>query len=188
MLRFFQDSFIFVEATSSHFFRVTISTQQFLSQNINFFTTAAFFEGASFSEQSFFRSYFFRIAFFRAKILQSSHSLRIGSYLGPLLFGTSIFLAEEQFRIKASTEELLFQSRYFSIASTFSRKLLFGKSQYFRKAYSVLLFLESYLFRVAMFSKDVAFYSIIFRRAVFLQHTVSQLRFFSTAALLICQY
>ena len=64
MLRFFQDSFIFVEATSSHFFRVTISTQQFLSQNINFFTTAAFFEGASFSEQSFFRSYFFRIASF----------------------------------------------------------------------------------------------------------------------------
>ena len=39
-----------------------------------------------------------------------------------------MFLAEELLRIKIFTEELLFQSRYFSTASTFSGKLHFGKS------------------------------------------------------------
>ena len=62
MLPLFQDNFILGEATSSHFFRVTTSTQQLLFRCSYFFRTAAF---SPFSEQSLFRrSYFFRTASF----------------------------------------------------------------------------------------------------------------------------
>ena len=62
MLPLFQDNFILREATSSHFFRVTTSTQQLLFRCSYFFRTAAF---SPFSEQSLFRrSYFFRTASF----------------------------------------------------------------------------------------------------------------------------
>ena len=134
MLRLFRDSFIFGEATSSHFFRVTASTQQLLSRSSYFFRTAAFLRIFFFRTVTFSLLFFQNSIFFREKLLQSSQFLRIGSYLGHLLFGTAIFLAEELFRIKISTEELLFQSRYFCTAPTLSGKLHFGKSLYFRKA------------------------------------------------------
>ena len=126
MLPLFQDSFILGEATSSHFFRVTTSTQQSLFRSSYFFRTAAFFSffrTVTFSQELFSQKSFF----FRAKLLQSSHFFRIGSSLQQLLFVTAIFL-EELFRIKISKKELLFQSRYFCTASTFSEKLHFGKS------------------------------------------------------------
>ena len=126
MLPPFQDNFILGEATSSHFFRVTTSTQQSLFRSSYFFRTAAFFSffrTVTFSQELFSQKSFF----FRAKLLQSSHFFRIGSSLQQLLFGTAIFL-EELFRIKISKKELLFQSRYFCTASTFSEKLHFGKS------------------------------------------------------------
>ena len=92
------------------FFRVVISSKQLL------------FWGAPFSEQSQ------NIYFYRVKLLQGSHFLRKGSCLGQLLSGTATFLPEELFRIKISTVELLFWSRYFCTASTFSEELHFGKS------------------------------------------------------------
>ena len=126
MLPLFQDNFILVEATSSHFFRVTTSTQQLLFRGSYFFRTAAvfsFFRTVTFSQELFFQNSFF----FGAKILQSSHFLRIGGSLQQLLFGTAIF-SEELFRIKISKKKLLFQSRYFCTASTFSEKLYFGEN------------------------------------------------------------
>ena len=117
MLPLFQDNFILGEATSSHFFRVTTSTQQLLFRGSYFFRTAAvfsFFRTVTFSQELFFQNSFF----FGAKILQSSHFLKTGSSLWQLFFGT-----EELFRIKISKKELLFQSRYFCTASTFSEKL-----------------------------------------------------------------
>ena len=126
MLPLFQDNFILVEATSSLFFRVTTSTQQLLFWGSYFFRIAAvfsFFRTVTFSQELFFQNSFF----FGAKILQSSHFLRIGGSLQQLLFGTAIF-SEELFRIKISKKELLFQSRYFCTASTFSEKLYFGKN------------------------------------------------------------
>ena len=130
MLRIFQDSFICEKATSSHFFRVTAPTQQLLFQSRYFFRASASFEELLFQNSHFFRtSYFFQNSYFsRAKLLPSSHVLRIGSSLGQLHFGTATFFVEEFFRIKISTEELLFPSRCFWIASTFSEKLHFGKS------------------------------------------------------------
>ena len=83
----------------------------------------SFFRTVTFSQELFFQNSFF----FGAKILQSSHFLRIGSSLRHLLFGNTI-LSEELFRIKISKKELLFQSRYFCTASTFSEKLYFGKN------------------------------------------------------------
>ena len=58
MLQLFQNSFIYGEATSSHFFRVTTSTQQLL------FRSSYFFRAAAFLRNSFFRT----ITFFEAVI------------------------------------------------------------------------------------------------------------------------
>ena len=124
MFRVFQNNFIFGGATSLHFFRVTTSTKQLHFRSSYFFKAAAFFSffrTVTFSQQLFFQNSFF----FRAKILQSSHFLRIRSPLCQLLFGTAVF---SLFSIKISKKELLFQSRYFWTVSTFSKELHFGKS------------------------------------------------------------
>ena len=68
-------------------------------------------------EQTLFRStYFFKI-FIKAKLPPSSHFLTTESSLWKWLFGTSTFFAEEFFKIKIPTEELLFRSRYFCTIS-----------------------------------------------------------------------
>ena len=126
MLPHFQGNSIWVQATSSHFFKVISLTQQFLFRSSNFFRTAAFFSffrTVTFSQELFFQNSFF----FGAKLLQSRHFLRIGNSLRQLLFGITIF-PEELLRIKISKKELLFQSRNFCTVSTFSEKLHFGKS------------------------------------------------------------
>ena len=128
ILWIFQDSFIFGEAATSHFFRVTTVTQHLLFRSSSFFWAAVFFEELLF-QKSLFRNGHFS----RAKLLPSSHFLRMWSYFGKLLLGTATFLAKELFRIKVSTDELLFQSRYFCIASTFSEKLHFGKVNFSEK-------------------------------------------------------
>ena len=112
------------------------------------------------------------------KLLPSSHFLRIGSFLRQLLFGTPNFLLEELFKIKVFTEKLLFQSRYFCAPSpyphhrgTFWKMLIFHKSIILQH----LLFLESYFFIVATFSKDLTFHSSYFsRKASSSQHTFSE--------------
>ena len=126
MLPLFQDNFVLVEATSSPFFRVTTSTQQLIFRGRCFFRTAAvfsFFRTFTFSQELFFQ----KSLLFGAKTLQSSHFLRIGSSLRQLLFGIAIF-SQELFRIKLCKKELLFQSRYFCTASTFSKRVRFGKN------------------------------------------------------------
>ena len=58
-LRLFQENFILVKATSSHFFRVTTLTQQLLFRDSCFFPlfqNSHFFAGVIFSEQLLFRS------------------------------------------------------------------------------------------------------------------------------------
>ena len=71
----FQNSFIFGEASSSHFFRATTSAQQLLFRSSYFFRTAAFFEELLFLEQSFIRSsYFFRVAYFSENLYLTAPS------------------------------------------------------------------------------------------------------------------
>ena len=99
----------------------------------------------------FQKSYFFRVKFLPSGhfLRISRHFLRIESSLGQFLFGTATFLVEDLFRIKISTEKLLFWSRYFCIASSFSEGQHFGKSQFFGKA----IFCLTYLFWGATFQK-----------------------------------
>ena len=82
-----------------------------------------------FSEQSFFISvsYFSEYLIFQSETYTEQPILRIGSSLGQLTDVTATFLEEELFRIKISTEELLFWSRYCYTISNFSGKLHFGK-------------------------------------------------------------
>ena len=89
MLSLFQDNFILREATSSHFFRVTTSTQQLLFRDSYFFRTAAFFP--FFRTVTFLQELFFQNSLiFGVKLLQSKRFLRIRSSLRQLLFGTDI--------------------------------------------------------------------------------------------------
>ena len=76
MLRIFQNSFIFGEATYSHFFWVTNSTQQLLFQSSCFFWGAPFSEQSLFSKQLSFQNSYFS----RAKLLPSRHFLRRKSF------------------------------------------------------------------------------------------------------------
>ena len=180
MLRLFQDNFIFGEATSSHFFWVTTLTQvtfseQLFFQNSYFFSS--FFRTVTFSQQLFFQNSFF----FRAKILQNSHFLRIRSSLWQLLSATAIF---SLFSIKISKKELLllFQSRYFCTVSTFSEKVYsvlptFSGELPFWSGY---FFKRRYLLKQLLFQRSYIFITNFFRRV-----TLSQLRFFSTAALFV---
>ena len=172
MLPFFQGNFILVEATSSRFFRVTTSAQQLLFRGSYIFRTASFFSffiTVTFLQELFFQNSFF----FGAKILQSSHFLRIGGSLQQSLFGTAMF-SEKLFRIKISKKELLFQSRYFCTGyQPFQKSHALEKTDFSENQFPhYVLFLESCLFRATTFSKDAIFYSsYFFRRAAFLQHT-----------------
>ena len=110
--------------------------------------------------------------------------MRIGGSLQQLLFGTAIF-SEELFRIKISKKELLFQSRYFCTVSTFSEKLRFGKSLFFRKVifriayfFSRDAFLERLLFQkmvpsiAATFLEELLFYNIPFQKSYYFTATL----------------
>ena len=177
----FQDNFILVEATSSHFLRVTTSTQQLLFWCSYFLRTAdvfCFFRTVTLQEL-FFQSSFF----FGAKILQTSHFVRIGSSLRQLLYWTAIFL-EELFRIKVSKKELPFQSIYFCRASAFSEKLHFRKTDFSENQFRInyffwrAVFLEQLLFQktlpstAATFSEELLSYNILFQESYYFTATV----------------
>ena len=123
----FSGQLYFWRSSSSHVFRITISTQQLIFRSRYFFRAAAFFEELLFQYCYLFAAVNFSESnFFRAKLLLSSHFLRIEDSLGQLLFGTGTFLAEDFFRINISTECHPFEAG--CTASTFSEEHDFGKS------------------------------------------------------------
>ena len=111
--------------------------------------------------QSLFQNSFF----FRAKLLQSSLFLRIGSYLGQLLFETAIFWWKNCLEKKISTEELLFKSRYFCTSSTFLGKLHLEKADNTETQYSYFFWKAAFLER-PLFQKTLP-YKILFQRSYF---------------------
>ena len=129
----------------------------------------SFFRTITSSQQLFFQNSYF----FRAKLLRSSHYLRIRRSLGQFLFGTATFLEEELLRMKMSVEDLLFQSRFFCTESQVFL-LHFGKRRIFQKSNipHYLFFLERHLFRAAIAEKVY-----FFKRCYLLQ----QLPFFRSA-------
>ena len=193
MLQLFQDNFISREATSRQFFRVTTSTQQILYRSSFFFRAST-----SFSEQPLLSSnhFFQNNYFFRVELLLSSHSLRIGRSFRQVLFGTATFLGVEMFRIKISTEELLFRNQVLLHSINFFQRAAFWKKANFsEKQYSTLFtfsgelsFQSGYFFkkRYLLFQlpsqKSYFFTTYFFRRV-----TVSQLPFLSTTTVPIYQ-
>ena len=123
----------------SYFF--TLFQSNYFGTTVTFFgqhRTAAvfsFFRTVTFSQELFFQNSFF----FGAKILQSSHFLRIGSSLRQLLFGTrTAFFSEELFRIKLYKKSYFFKAGTSAQHQSFSEKLRFGKNWFFRKSVSTL--------------------------------------------------
>ena len=97
MLQLFQNSFIFGEATYSHFFRVTTSTQQLLFRSSYFFRAAAFFEELLFQNCHFSRrNYFFRTAtfseqnFYRAVTFWERKFFKAVTFRNSYLFGGGV--------------------------------------------------------------------------------------------------
>ena len=142
MLHHFQDSFIYGEPSFSYFFRVITSTQQLPFQRSCFFRASAFLTSSFFrtvrsSQQLFFQNSYF----FTAKVLPNSHHLRKGCSSGYLLFRTATIFVKELFRIKISTEELLYGK------NEFFRKAIFRITNFFWRATLLerLLFQKNYL-------------------------------------------
>ena len=183
MVPLFQDNFILVEATSSGFFRVTTWTQQLLFRGSYFFRTSAvfsFFRTVTFSQELFFQNSFF----FGAKILQSSHFLRIGGSLQQLLCGTAIF-SEELFRIKISKKRATFSKQVLLHSINLFRKAILWKKLIFQKInfrityfFWRAVFLEQLLFQktlpsiAATFSEELLFYNILFQKSYYFTATV----------------
>ena len=95
----------------------TLFTQQLLFRSNYFFWAAVFLEELRFRNCIFLVAVIFsECLLFKAKLLPSSHLLRIGYLLGQLLFGRATFLPDKLFRINISAEEILFRSKYFCTA------------------------------------------------------------------------
>ena len=111
MLRRFQESFIFVKASFSQYFSATISTLQLC------LGAAISSEQLRFCRTTSYRRWNYVVCLQRA-----------------VTFWSSCFLAEELFRIKICTEELLCRSKYFCTASTFAEELQSAKIEFFIEA------------------------------------------------------
>ena len=162
----FGTSYFFTLFLSTYFdTTVTFSGYLFL-QNSCCFVLFHLFRTVTFSQDLFFQNSFF----FGAKILQSSHFLRIQSSLQQLLFGTAF--SEELFRIKISKKRATFSKQVLLHSINLLRKATFWKKLIFQH---YILFLESCLFRATTFSKEATFYSsYLFSRATFLQKSFSE--------------
>ena len=169
MLRLFQDSFIFEEATSSYFFRVITLTQQLLFRSSYFFRSSTFFDELLFQNSHFFAGVIFsEQLLFQSETpteppLENRKFFRVVTFWNSYLSGGGI---QKRYFFEAGTQHQMFQKSYIS-----------KKNEFFRKAISRIIhfFLESYLFRPATFSKDVIFSSsYLFRRDMFLQHAFSE--------------
>ena len=185
-----QDSFIFGEATSTHFFQVTISTQQLFSNcfwSSFFFRAVAFFWGATFSEQALFCiSYFFRIATFQSKrsteqaLLENRNFFRTVTFRNSYLFGGEFVKNKDIYRSATFSKQVLPHTINFSWRATFWKKVIFQKSN----IPHYLLLAESYLFRVANFSKDTTFYSSYLFRKATIYNILFQKSYYFTATLI----
>ena len=115
---------------------------------------------------------------FGAKFLPLTYFLeQVVVLSGRQFFRTATFSEDKLTRMKTSTEELLFRSRYFSThhqtfqnsdtfnKATSSKDGLFQKNYFFTEARTQhLLFQENFFLRAATFSKQLLFYNIIFQK------------------------
>ena len=177
----FQD-LIFGEATYFHFFRVTCSTQhnrycfgEAISSEQLLFLRSSVFRTVTFSQQLFFQNTTFSERnVYRAVTSWEQEVFRAVTCRNSDFFGGRIVQNEDIQRRAPFSKQVILRSIRFFRRVTFSKKLFFQN----RNIPHYLRFLESYLFRVATFSKDVraataasCYSSYLFRRTTFSQHT-----------------
>ena len=190
---FFQDNLIFGEATSSHFFRVTTSTN-------------SYFFGATISSEQllFLRSYFSRtipslrqLLFSEQLPFQSKTSTEQPVLENNQFFRTvtlcrnSYFFMKELvqnkdiYRIVTFLKQILLHSNDFFRTDIFSTKVLFQKRYFFTRRNNtciiIVLLLVQYF--ISMFSRTVTFWKkLVFQKSIiphyllFLESTFSELR------------
>ena len=179
MLRRFQDSFIFGEATSSHFFRVS-STQKLLFGSSYFFRAAtflrsSFFRTVTFSQQLVFsesaeqpflenRKFFTGVTFwnsypFGGGIIQNK------DIQGKTAFSKQVLLHSINFFRKARFWEILiFHKSNIPHYLLFYGELPFQSGCRFKRCYLVqqLPFQKGYFFSQHTFSEEILFHSHAF--------------------------
>ena len=175
----FRRSFIFEEALFSKklYFRRSYILQLYFSRSYfftllqyNYFDMAAtfweqlslqsscFLRGAPFSKKSFSCSiYFFRILIFLSEtstkqpLIENRKCFREVSSRNSYFFGARITYSKVIYRRALLFKQVLLHSISFYRRVTFSKKLTFQK----RSILNYLLFLKSYLFRVATFQQTL---------------------------------
>ena len=164
------------------------------------------------SEQPLYQSYYFdtRVTFSGQPFIESNYLL-VSYFFRTVTFSQKLFVQlfwwRNLFRMKVSTEELVFGSMDFGTAFSFFRitilmyffenRTFFKNRLIFQKSNIPyhLLFQKNCFFRVATFSIGLIFHnSYLFREATFPRHNssedvqkTSQLNLLSTATLLIYQ-
>ena len=124
----FRTALLFVEATSSHFFKVTTLTQQLFCRSCHFS------RAVTFSEELLFQNNFFFLgiaSFFRVKLLLSSHFLRKSSFSGQLLCRNSYFVRSVTLPELLLWEELV-RNKDIHIKAAFSNQVLLHSINFFR--------------------------------------------------------
>ena len=147
-------SVTFQEATSSHFFSTTTSIWQLHFGSSYFFRAAAFFEELRFRKSHSLAVFiFFRIPIFLSEtstkepLLENRKCFRAVSSRNSYFFCARITYNNVIYRRDLLFKQVLLHSISFYRRATFSKKLTFQK----RSILNYLLFLKSYLFRVATF-------------------------------------
>ena len=158
MSRLFRNSFIFGEASSSHFFMVTTLTKQL------FFRSSYFFRSSCLLKEFLFQnSHFFTAVIFSEQLLFQSKTFTeqplTGSSLGQLLFEIGIVYNKNIYIRATFSKQVLLHSISFFRRATFWKMIVFQK----RNIPYCLLFLESYLLRAPTFSDELLYHNILFQ-------------------------
>ena len=168
-------------------------TQQLLSRSSYFFRTAAFLRSSFLWTVTFSLLLFQNSFFFRAKLLQSSHFLRIGIYLGSCFSKQLPFWRKNCLEKKDIYRRATFSKQVLLHIINFFRKAIFWKKLIIQKSNTLyyLLLLEScFLEQQPLFQRRYLLYHFTFQKTCFFTRyffrrvNISQLRFLSTAILL----
>ena len=172
---FFQDSFVFGETSSSHFFRVATSTQQLLFRGSYFFRAANFFAQLLFQNSRFFAAViFFRIATFSERnFCRTASSCEQLVLQGSYFVGTAASLMKELVQNKdiyrtAFLKQVLLQNRYF-----------FNKGTFFKRCTSSHRDISFWRATFSEWVKPNFSQQVLFRRATF-QNILFQKRYYFT--------
>ena len=112
---------------NDHFFRIPASTQVLLFQSSYIFREAAFFELQLFQKYHFFTAIYFQIRF-QSETSNEQLILETRQFFRAVNFSKKLpFWWRNLLRIKISTEELFFRTRYFCAGSTFQNSCFFSK-------------------------------------------------------------